>query len=150
MNNKDIANKLNSLLELLHDSHDGYIECTKEIDDSNLKNLFQNLADSRVDMMRSLESQIRQLGEEPVQTGSMLAAAHRIFIDIKSSITGHDKEAIIKEIQRGETYTLEHYNKILAEEDLPITAKNLLRPQAVEIENNLNRVLASAQTSEPA
>jgi uncharacterized protein (TIGR02284 family) len=140
MDNKDIAKTLNKLLELLHDSHDGYIESAKNVKDSRLQAIFNRLANTRNNMIRALEVQLHQLGEDPITTGSTLAAAHRLFVDLKGLVTGGDPETIITEIKRGENYTLEHFRDAL-KQPLPLAIETLLKEQANEIEANISRIV---------
>lgn len=140
MDNTDISKILNKLLELLHDSHDGYIESAKNVKNSRLQNIFSRLANTRNNMIRALEVQIRQLGEEPETTGSTAAAAHRLFVDLKSLVTGGAPTAIITEIQRGENYTLQHYKDALQQQALPLSIETLLKEQCNEIEANLAHI----------
>lgn len=139
MINSDVENEMNRLLELLHDSHDGYKESAEEVEDSKLKKLFIELATMRERMIKELQAILRQLGVEPEVTGSMLAAGHRLFLDLKSLVTGGDVSAIVKEINRGENFTIDRFKEALAA-DLPIELKNLVQRYLTEIQTNLATV----------
>ena len=136
---------LNKLLELLHDSHDGYEECAINIKNDFLKKLFLELAQVRNAMIAELENHAKSLNILPEKTGSMLAAGHRLWIDLKTLIGSGDNEAIIAEIKRGETHTLENYQQALAQA-LPVSLTELLRKQHDQIANNLSQIVWHSDT----
>lgn len=140
MDTKNIINSLNDLVEYLHDSHNGYKESAAEISDINLKKLFNHFSEKRQPMITVLEQEITKLGGSAVDSGSVIGAAHRVFIDLKSLITGGDREAIINEVNRGETTLRDKYRKILKESQLPNHLQTLLRQQLSEIENSLAEI----------
>lgn len=136
---KETAKASNDLLEYLYDSYNGYKECASQVSDPIMRDLFNSLALRRQEMINELSAQIRTLNEEPVKSGSVTAAAHRTFIDVKSLITGGDKDAIVKEVKRGESYTIDRYREILSK-SLPAAIKQVLLRQLSEIESNVAKV----------
>ena len=48
----------------------------------------------------------------------MLGGAHRFFVDLKSSVLGRDRTAILQEIERGENEAIRRYERAL-DKDLP-------------------------------
>jgi uncharacterized protein (TIGR02284 family) len=141
---------LNKLLELLHDSRDGYRECADRVSDGYLRQLFSRLAEFRQSMISELQQQVRAQAEEPEKAGSTLAAGHRLFIDLKAMITDGDPEAIIKEIERGENYTIDHYQQALREDNIPTHLKNIISTQLNNIQNNLMQIQARKGQTTPA
>lgn len=144
MEKKEIASEMNRLLELLHDSHDGYHESVKEVQDIKMKSLFNELADIRQRMIKELQTILATLGIKPEVTGSMLAAAHRLFLDLKSMVTGGDVDAIVAEIKRGEAFTLERFKEAL-NTDLPTELKAIVQRYLSEIESNLATIEISSK-----
>lgn len=143
MNTEKNTEKLNDLLEYLHDSHDGYIECSGETQRPALKTLFTRLAAKREQMMQALEQEILRLWGEPVKKGSMLAAAHRLFVDLKSLLTGHDDEAILNEIRRGESHLVARYREVI-NSDLYADLKPFLSEQLRTLEADLQQIKLEA------
>jgi uncharacterized protein (TIGR02284 family) len=62
--------------------------------------------------------QVRTLGGEPEMDSSMLAAAHRTFMDLKQALTGKDDKAIIQEVERGEDHIKAKYEEAMRDGDL--------------------------------
>lgn len=137
------ASKLNSLIETLHDSHDGYKECATETKNLKLKVLFQTLASTRESQINTLQQEVTRLYKEPAKSGTMLGAAHRLFVDLKSMLTGRDNEAIINEIRRGENHLIENYREAIQSE-IYVDIKPLLVEQLQTIEKNLQTINTQA------
>lgn len=139
MDNDKIAEHLNDLLKYLHDSRNGYKESAEESKNQKLKSLCELMSNQRNEMINTLEQQVRGLGKEPAQYGSVTAVAHRIFINLKSLVTGHDNEAIVNEIKRGENYLIDQYKQTI-NQDIPDSLKELLSKQLQTIQDNLQKV----------
>jgi uncharacterized protein (TIGR02284 family) len=143
---KNIKTDVNDVLEDLINSRNGYKECAAEVADTRMKQLFQRLANQRESMIQELKTRIQFSGVEPTDSGSMTAAAHRTFIDIKSMLTGGDTDAIVNEVKRGEHHTLEQFKDALSE-DIPADLKQLLSQQMHTIETNLAEIDMQANTT---
>lgn len=141
MNNKDNAKLLNDLVEYLYDSRNGYKECADQVANPRLKDLFARLSTLRQSMIARLSQEVKNLGEEPVTSGSMIAAAHRtFFVDLKALLTGGDEQAITNEINRGENMMIDRYQEVLNKSELPSQISSLLREQLNEIRSNVSSV----------
>lgn len=141
--NTNQAKAINHILEYLHDSHEGFKKSAENITDNSLQHLLLTLSSQRETMIHDLEKALEQQGEAPTKRGSMVAALHRTFLSLKSSLTGGDSKAIVEEIKRGETVMLSCYKDVL-NDNLPAYLQALLHQQASVIEANLNRVEAAA------
>jgi len=139
MENKKVVGALNDLLIYLHDSRNGFRESAELMKDSGLRNLFESLNTQRQAMITQLQGKVRALESTPVERGSFLAAAHRAYLDLKSLLTGGDKQAIIDEIHRGEETLISAYHEIL-KQDLPADIEAILQEQLNSIKENLHRV----------
>ena len=74
--------------------------------------------------IRTSDPQVRSLGGEPAQSGSISGSMHRAWTNIKSSITGMDEYAVLGECERGEDVAKHVYEEAL-NEDLPQTSRHL-------------------------
>lgn len=45
-----------------------------------------------------------RLGGTPEDNGTVLGSAHRMFLNLKSVVTGQDDKAIIAEVEQGEDH----------------------------------------------
>jgi len=137
--NEEVAKAGNDLLEYLYDSCNGYQECAEQVADPTMKQLFSDLAQHRQQMISELKTQVRMSDEEPTESGSITGAAHRRFIDVKSLLTGGNTESIVKEVKRGESYTIDRYKEILSK-NLPSAIKQILLKQLTEIESDVAKI----------
>ena len=139
--NEEAAKAGNDLLEYLYDSCNGYKECADQVADPTMKQLFSDLAQHRQQMIAELKTQVRMsdVDEKPTDSGSVTGMAHRRFIDVKSLLTGGDTESIVKEVKRGESYTIDRYKEILSK-NLPSAIKQILLKQLTEIESDIAKI----------
>ncbi|MGW8191985.1 PA2169 family four-helix-bundle protein [Sphingomonas hankookensis] len=63
-------------------------------------------------------AQVRDLGGDPELNSSVLAAAHRTFMDLKQAITGKNDKAIIQEVERGEDHIKAKFEDAMKQDDL--------------------------------
>ncbi|PIB93366.1 PA2169 family four-helix-bundle protein [Caulobacter sp. FWC2] len=115
--NEDHIKLVNGLVETTIDSADGYAEAAKDADASRYKDLFERRAQERRTVASELQDEVRRLGGEPKDDGTILAAAHRVFLNLKDSITKGD-EAVVNEVEAGEDHIKAKYEKALQDTDV--------------------------------
>jgi uncharacterized protein (TIGR02284 family) len=135
-----IANKLNILLEKNYDAEAGYIAAKDNVTDSNLKNFFKNRATNRYDFGHEIKEEIRSFGEEPNKGTSIKGDAHRVWMNLKSTFSKNNEEAILEEAIRGERKALEDYNEILEDKDIPQSTKEILEKHRDKVQLSLRQV----------
>ena len=137
---KEISNKLNELLVKNYDAEKGYINAMKVVDNVNVKNFFKNRAEERSRFARQLRTEILTYGEDPEESGSLKGILHRNWMSLKSTFASNNEEVILDETLRGEKASLEEYNEILGDRELPTRLINLIREQRNAIEAAINSV----------
>jgi uncharacterized protein (TIGR02284 family) len=115
--NEDHIKLVNSLVETTIDSADGYAEAAKDADGDRYKTLFQQRAQERRTVASDLQTEVRRLGGEPKDDGTILAAAHRVFVNLKDSLTKGD-EAVVNEVEAGEDHIKHKFEKALQDNDV--------------------------------
>lgn len=113
--NQDTIDKLQKLIRANIDSYDGFHEAVKELKDKKIAALFTELGNQRSAMATKLQETIEFNGEEAEEDGSVAAATHRIWLSIRSKITGNDSYAILAEAERGEDHIKAAYEEVLKE-----------------------------------
>jgi uncharacterized protein (TIGR02284 family) len=116
---------LNSLIETTLDSADGYSQAASNAGASQYQSLFAQFADERRQVVTDLQGQVRVLGGTPEDDGSVLAAAHRKFLDLRDHLTKGD-EAVINEVERGEDFIKAKYEDALEDEELSPEVRDAL------------------------
>jgi uncharacterized protein (TIGR02284 family) len=109
---------LNSLIATTIDSVDGYTEAAKDADNSRYVQMFNSRASERRQAANALQSEVTRLGGTPEDDGTALAGAHRMFLNLKSAVTGQDDQAIVNEVERGEDHIKAKFEDALKDNDL--------------------------------
>jgi uncharacterized protein (TIGR02284 family) len=128
MDNDDVISTLNDLIETSKDGEEGFTSCAENISDSQMKSFFMERAASCRGAASQLQEQVLALGGKPEKSSSVAAGLHRRWVDIKSSITGKDDEAILNECERGEDVAVKSYRDAL-EKELPPTLRSMVEQQ---------------------
>jgi len=108
---------LNELIMTTLDSAEGYSEAAKDAENPTFKSLFSQWAQEREQVVRELQTQVRSLGGEPETAGSILGSAHRVFLNIRDSLSKGDK-GVIAEVERGEDHIKAKYEAALDDDEL--------------------------------
>ena len=145
LSNDDAISTLNSLIETCKDGQDGFKTAAEGIERSELKTVFYEFSQQRAEFVGVLQGLVRSLGGDPDTTGSMSAAVHRGWIDIKSLVTGKDEEAILNECERGEDYAKDAYAEAL-KRNLPANVTDVLSQQSQSVLAAHNRIKALRNT----
>lgn len=117
---------LNGLIETTLDSADGYREAASETEDSRYKSLFEKRSFERQGVAGDLKGAVLTLGGEPEDDGSMLAKAHRAFLDVKHALV-QDEQAVINSVENGEDYIKDKFEKALDDSDVSATTRETIR-----------------------
>jgi uncharacterized protein (TIGR02284 family) len=118
---------LNSLIETTIDSVDGYRRSSAEATNSRFASSFRDRAAEREQVVAKLRDRVRELGGTPEHDGSLLAAAHRQFLSLRDAVTGSDDNAVIAEVDRGESYLNGKWEIALKDDELSPETKALVR-----------------------
>jgi uncharacterized protein (TIGR02284 family) len=104
---------LETLTTTLIDSVNGYRDAAENADGTKFQEIFRRNADERSRIAEELRAEIRRLGGNAPDDGSLLGATHQRFLDLKAAVTGRDDTAIINEVERGEDYLKEKFEAAL-------------------------------------
>lgn len=112
------ASTLNDLIATTIDSAKGYEDAAEDTTNQRYEMMFRERAQERRDAVVQLRAEVRRLGEEPEDDGTILAGAHRMFMDLKQVVAGQDDKAIVQEVERGEDHIKAKYEDALKKDDL--------------------------------
>ena len=105
---------LKTLTSTLNDSIKGYRDVGRKGRIArNSANCSTDFAEQREQASADLKAEVRRLGGDPDDDGSMLGSLHQAWLDLKAAITGRDDKAIINEVERGEDYLKEKFETAL-------------------------------------
>ncbi|RXG32006.1 ferritin-like domain-containing protein [Leeuwenhoekiella marinoflava] len=137
-----ISNKLNELLTKNYDAEAGYKLASENVKNNKLKEYFNRRAKERYDFGHQIKNEIKVYGETPDKGTSLAGDAHRLWMNVKSTVFNDNEEAILEETIRGEKNAIEEYNNILKEPNIPPTTESILIVQRDNIKSALEEVKA--------
>lgn len=126
MNTDHDIKVLNSLIETTLDSADGYRQAAEDSENPSFRRMFEERSFERRQVTTDLQAKVRELGGEPEDDGTILAAAHRRFLDLKHALK-QDEEAIVSEVENGEDFIKAKYEEALKDDRLSSTAREVVR-----------------------
>jgi uncharacterized protein (TIGR02284 family) len=124
-NRHDIS-VLNTLISTTLDSVDGYRRSAEEATDHRFASEFRASAQEREQVVRALQQEVRRLGGDPEDDGSVLGAAHRMFLTLRDRVTGSDDKSVLDEVDRGETYLDEKWHAALNDDQLSVEVRAVI------------------------
>ena len=123
--NHDVS-KLDDLIITLIDSIKGYDHSAEKAEAARYKGFFLEMAQDRRTAVSRLQDASRALGGTPADYGSASGTLLRRVEDLRVALGGGDK-AIIKEVERGEDYLKEEFERVLNDERLSPEAMAAVR-----------------------
>ena len=123
--NHDVS-KLDDLIVTTIDSVRGYEHSARHADAGRFRQFFEDMAAERRRVIDALSAKSRELGGTPAEYGSTAATIHRRVEDFRLALGGGD-EAILSEIERGEDYLKEEFDRVLDDERMSPGALGVVR-----------------------
>ncbi|MFO1059667.1 MAG: PA2169 family four-helix-bundle protein [Dongiaceae bacterium] len=124
-NDHDIS-VLNDLISVTLDSARGYEESADDAKNPTFKAMFVKRAGERRRIAGDLQARVRSLGGNPEDDGSTLAAAHRVFVNLKSAL-GTSDQATVEEVERGEDHIKDKYEDAMQDGELSASVREAVR-----------------------
>jgi len=125
----------NHLIETCRDGERGFQSAASHVESPKLKTLFEQMAAQRARIAADLAPHAQRLGGDGAHDGTIAAALHRRWIDIKSMLKRHDDNAILVEVERGDSITLHAFQAAL---------EGMLPPDSREVVERLYAELRQA------
>lgn len=117
---------LNGLIKTTIDSVDGYRSAAEDANSSRFQTLFFDRANEREAVASQLQQYVQQHGESPEDSGSIVAGAHRMFMNLRDAVTGLDDTAIVAEVERGEDHIKAKFENAMSDNDVSAQARELI------------------------
>ena len=135
MNKEKSIEVLNTLIEINNDRIAGYETASKETEETDLQALFLGLKQTSEKCKTELVSEVVKLGGVPTEGTKTTGKLYRVWMDIKSALTGKDRKTILNSCEFGEDMAVDTYRKALRDNLLDITAEQqtMLNAQFVKI-----------------
>ncbi|MEP6712610.1 MAG: PA2169 family four-helix-bundle protein [Ferruginibacter sp.] len=122
--NEKLAEVLNDLIQINNDRITGYekaAEETKDID-VDLQGIFHKMADESRKYKAELTNEVTRLGGEPAEGTTGMGKIYRVWMDVKATFSGHDRQSALDSCEFGEDAAQKAYRDALAS-DAEISAE---------------------------
>lgn len=146
--NEKAIERLNHLTAIANDGKYGYENAAEDVKDATLKQMFMQYSRERAVYAEDLKREVAKRGGSPDKDGGPLGALHRTWMDIKSTITSGDREAILKTCITGEEAAVKAYTEAMEDENLSGDVKQLVSQQLSGIQFALNSIRSLAATAD--
>ncbi|RYZ57151.1 MAG: PA2169 family four-helix-bundle protein [Chitinophagaceae bacterium] len=110
-----MAGILNDLIRINHDRVVGYERAIEELkpEDADLKALFQRYVTESRQYAQELTQEVTRLGGNPADGTTNSGKIYRVWMDLKSAITGKDRKTILDNCEFGEDAAQKAYDLAL-------------------------------------
>jgi uncharacterized protein (TIGR02284 family) len=136
---KDYVSTLNDLIETCKDGEEGFKKAAENVQRTDLKNVFQQFSLQRAQFAAELQQEVARIGGKPETSGSVSAAMHRGWIDVKGSVSGKDDHSVLEEAERGEDMAVNAYQEALGK-DLPSDIRSLVESEYQLVQKAHNQI----------
>jgi uncharacterized protein (TIGR02284 family) len=129
--NSEIIEVLNDLILINNDRVVGYEKAYDETDasDTDLRSLYNNLANHSRQHVSELTSEVNTLGGEPA-TGTMVSGKlYRVWMDVKAAFSSDGRKTSLENSEFGEDAAQKAYESALKSEDLTPDLRSLITQQ---------------------
>lgn len=110
-----ITGILNDLIRINHDRVVGYEKAIDELkpEDADLKGLFQRYVTESRQFAQELTQEVTRLGGNPADGTTNSGKIYRVWMDLKSAISGKDRKTILDNCEFGEDAAQKAYDLAL-------------------------------------
>jgi len=136
---------LNDLIEINNDRMAGFAQAAKELGekDLDLRTLFMELRTDSRENVHELGRSIHKCGGAVEMAMSGRGTLHRMWLDLKTTVTGSDRKSILRECERGEDAIKKAYETaLLPESGLAPEYVEIVKRQQQQIITSHNQVKA--------
>lgn len=130
---------LNGLIESTIDSADGYQEAAKDTESSRFTAHFQSRASERYQVVTTLQQRVRALGGTPDDDGTVLASAHRMFVNLRHLLS-KDDTGVVDEVERGEAHIKAKFEGALKDDQVSPATKQVITFAYTSVKNGHDQI----------
>jgi uncharacterized protein (TIGR02284 family) len=120
------TSKLDDLIHTVIDSIKGFERSAEDAPDGRFASFFRDMAQERREVVTTLQARSRALGGSPTEQGSAAGTLHRRWEDLRAALGGGDK-AVIQEVERGEDYLKEEFERALNDSNVTEETRAVIR-----------------------
>ena len=137
---KESVSLLNDLIIINNDRIEGYETAAKETEDTELKNLFNSIANESRKFKAELLTKVVDLNGSPAEGTNLSGKIYRAWMDVKAALAKKDRKAILGSCEYGEDAALETYHEALESKELPSECRSLIREQESSLKKSHDKI----------
>jgi len=138
-NDKTIS-LLNDLIKINNDRIEGYEKAAKETTETELKALFNDMAQESHKNKNELIAEVTGLGGSPAEGTTASGKVYRAWMDIKAALAGRDRKAILASCEFGEDAALETYRDVLKSEEFAKKSREIVILQQNKLQQSHDKI----------
>lgn len=135
-----LIDQLEEILEKNRDAEKGYKKAAENAENPNLKAFFLDKSRDRgsfnAQLKREMVSNYKDIDDDGSFTGTM----HRVWMDVKALFSADNDESMLEEAIRGEKASVEEYEEVLNDVNLPASIAAILRQQKMKVQEDLAKI----------
>ncbi len=113
MTTEEAIHHLNDLITVAHDGEEGYRNAAAHVNDMHFQTVFEAYAKQRAGFVRELTEEVKRLGGDASESGSVSAAVHRGWLDLKAALTGGSAAGVVAACETGEDSAQAAYERVV-------------------------------------
>jgi uncharacterized protein (TIGR02284 family) len=143
--NEEIVEDLNDLVKINNDRIMGYEKAIEDNEDAQLDDLFRHYIVQSQKFRSQLAEHIVRIDGTAVTDATstdVSSKIHRAWIDIKSAVTGKDRDTVLSSVEFGENAAVEAYKDAIEKDHIPAYIKEDLTSQLSDLKTAQDKVKA--------
>jgi uncharacterized protein (TIGR02284 family) len=136
MENEKTTGILNDLIRINNDRVVGYEKAIDELkdEDADLKTLFSRYISESGKYVQELTTEVTRLGGEPADGTTASGKVYRVWMDLKSAVSGKDRQTVLNNCEFGEDAAQKAYDTALnSDVELEATVRDLVVRQKASL-----------------
>jgi uncharacterized protein (TIGR02284 family) len=137
--NEKLAEVLNDLVEINNDRVIGYEKAADETKgvDVDLQAVFHKMADESRKYKSELVQEVARLAGTASTGTTSLGKIYRVWMDVKATFTGHDRQSILESCEFGEDAAQRAYREALASDaEMNAATRQLITTQQASLKTS--------------
>ena len=137
--NDKLVEVLNDLVQINNDRIEGYQKAAEETKDMDvdLKAIFIKMAEESIKYKTELINEVTKFGGEPVTGTTGLGKIYRVWMDVKATFTGHDRQSVLEACEFGEDAAQKAYRDALASDaEIDVETRQLITTQQASLKTS--------------
>lgn len=123
---------LETLIDTIYDSVEGYRKAAEKADSPDLKRILTQQAGKRQQTLDALNAELTRIGGDLITKGTATGGLHRLWVDITSLFASGDETAA-ERAEEGEDYLAKKFEEALEHTDLDPTTRAAIQSAYTEV-----------------